>query len=164
MGEPFDSKLSNRLMDMVKEGKLPFHAVTSDNFNPPKVGVKEPSRKGVFSSPDALLTPMFITQAVEDETIKIEPAWKASLVYGMPCAIYHIVPSVYFLTATFKYDFENAVLHALNGGGQNMARAMLTGALVGALVGIDGIPQRFIDGLTRKDEILELAENLSKNL
>lgn len=164
MGECFDSKLSIKLMDMVKEKKLPFHAVTSDNFNPPKIGVKEPSRDGVFSSPDALLTPMFITKAVEDKTIKIEPAWKASLVYGMPCAIYHIVPSVYFLTATYKDNFENAVLHALNGGGQNMARAMLTGALVGALVGIDGIPQRFIDGLTRKNEILELAEKLSKNL
>lgn len=164
MGEAFDSKLSAKLMDMVKEKKLPFHAVTSDNFNPPKVGVKEPSREGVFSSPDALLTPMFIIQAVEDESIKIEPAWKASLVYGMPCAIYHIVPSVYFLTASYKDDFESAVLHALNGGGQNMARAMLTGALVGAQVGIQGIPQRFIDGLTRKDEILELAEKLTIHL
>lgn len=164
MGEPFDSKLSSKLMDMVKDKKLPFHAVTSDNFTPPKVGVKEPSRKGVFSSPDALLTPMFITQAVEDETIKIEPAWKASLVYGMPCAIYHIVPAVYFLTARYKDDFESAVLHAINGGGQNMARAMLTGALVGAQVGLQGIPKKFIEGLSRKDEILKLAENLVKNL
>ncbi|MCW8838773.1 MAG: ADP-ribosylglycohydrolase family protein, partial [Thiovulaceae bacterium] len=164
IGEPFNSKLSVKLMDMVKDKKLPFHAVTTDSFKPPKLGVKEPNRDGVFSSPDALLTPMFITQAVEDESIKIEPAWKASLVYGMPCAIYHIVPAVYFLTATYKNNFENAVLHALNGGGQNMARAMLTGALVGAQVGIQGIPQRFIDGLTRKDEILKLAEGLTENL
>ena len=35
-----------------------------------------------------------------------------------------------------------------NGGGKNMARAMLTGALVGTQVGLSGIPQRFIDGLT----------------
>ena len=34
----------------------------------------------------------------------------------------------------FAGDFEAAVLHAVNGGGQNLARAMLTGALVGAQV------------------------------
>jgi hypothetical protein len=33
-------------------------------------------------------------------------------------------------------DFESAVLHALNGGGQNMSRACLTGALAGAQVGL----------------------------
>jgi hypothetical protein len=33
--------------------------------------------------------------------------------------------------ARFRDDFESAVLHAVNGGGQNQARAMLTGTLVG---------------------------------
>ena len=48
--------------------------------------------------------------------------------------------------------------HAVNGGGQNMSRAMLTGALVGAQVGLSGIPQRFIDGLTEGHEIIELVQ------
>jgi len=159
-GYPLDEKISGRLMGEVKNKTLPFHAVTGDDLTPPKKGVSEPSRLGRFASPDALLTPSFIARAAEDSGISIEPAWKVSLVYGMPCAIYHILPSVYYLAARFKDDFESAVLHAVNSGGQNMARAMLTGALVGAQVGIDGIPGRFIEGLTEKDSLLKLTERL----
>lgn len=47
----------------------------------------------------------------------------------------------------FPNDFESAVLHAVNSGGQNQARAILTGALVGAQIGFSCIPKRFLDGL-----------------
>jgi ADP-ribosylglycohydrolase len=154
-GEKFDSNISSKLMKLVKDGELPFHAVTSDNLQPPKPGSKDPSNVGLFASPDALLTPSFIAQTANDPNIKIEPAWKVSLVYGMPCAIYH-------LASRFNNDFESAVLHALNGGGQNQARSILTGALVGAQVGINNIPERFLDGLNEKKEILALASKLSE--
>ena len=52
------------------------------------------------------------------------------------------------------------MLHAVNGGGQNLARAMLTGALSGAMVGLSGIPKRFIDGLDRSADLLTLANQL----
>ena len=42
-----------------------------------------------------------------------------------------------------------------------MARAMLTGALVGAQVGIQNIPKRFIDGLEDSDKLLNRAEKLA---
>ena len=82
-----------------------------------------------------------MAEAGTDPGIKIEPAWKVSLVYGMPCAIYHQLPAAYYLGARFANDFESAVLNAINGGGQNQARAILTGALVGAQVGLTGIPK-----------------------
>jgi ADP-ribosylglycohydrolase len=99
--------------------------------------------------------------AAADPDIRIEPAWKVSLVYGMPCAIYHQLPAAYYLAARFRHDFESAVLHAINGGGQNQARAMLTGALVGAQVGLAGIPQRFIDGLEHGNALCTLAQQLA---
>ena len=34
--------------------------------------------------------------AAKDPDIHIEPAWKVSLVYGMPCAIYHQLPAAYY--------------------------------------------------------------------
>lgn len=102
--------------------------------------------------------------AALDPDIRIEPAWKVSLVYGMPCAIYHQLPAVYYLAARFHDDFESALLHAINGGGQNMARAMLTAALVGAQVGLDGIPPRFIDGLAERDRLLALAKSLAEKV
>jgi ADP-ribosylglycohydrolase len=160
-GEPLDEKLSGKLMQLVKAGSLPFHAVTSDDLKPPRPGDPDPPRAGRFASPDALLSPSCMARAAADPQIRIEPAWKVSLVYGMPCAIYHILPAAYYLAARFHDDFESAVLHAINGGGQNQARAMLTGALVGAQVGRKGIPQRFLAGLTDAAELCDLAEALA---
>lgn len=160
-GERLDEQLSDKLLDLVKSGALPFHTVTSAHMQPPKAG-PEASRAGHFSSPDALFTPSYVAEAAGDPAIQIEPAWKVSIVYGMPCAIYHQLPAAYYLATRFRDDFESAVLHAINGGGQNQARAMLTGALVGALVGLSGIPQRFLDGLENSAELVELARKLGQ--
>lgn len=102
-----------------------------------------------------------IWRAANDPDVNIEPAWKVSLVYGMPCSIVCMLPAAYCLAARYQDDFEQAVLHAVNGGGQNMSRAMLTGALVGAQVGLSGIPRRFVDGLSDSGAILGLAEKVA---
>ena len=162
-GHALDAHLSDKLMQRVKDGALPFHAVTSDRLQPPRPG-SEPSRVGRFASPDALLTPSYMAVAAADPDIRIEPAWKVSLVYGMPCAIYHQLPAAYYLAARFRADFESAVLHAVNGGGQNQARALLTGALVGAQVGLSRIPQRFLDGLETAAVLGRLAADLAASL
>jgi hypothetical protein len=157
-----DMNLSDKLMDQVKKGQLPFHAVTGENLAMPRPGDPDPPRTGKFSSPDALLTPSYMAEAVQDPTIRIEPAWKVSLVYGMPCAIYHQLPAAYYLAARYSADFESAVLHALNGGGQNMSRACLTGALVGAQVGMSAIPERFVTGLEDHSDWVTLAQRLGQ--
>lgn len=164
LGQKFDETLSYKLMAMVKSGELPFHAVTNDDLKPPRPGDPDPPRVGRFASPDALLTPAYMAQAAVDPNIRIEPAWKASLVYGMPCAIYHQLPAAYYLAARFQNDFESAVLHAVNGGGQNQARAILTGALVGAQVGFPGIPERFCNGLEGFNSLKELAAKLASQV
>ncbi|MFO7994582.1 MAG: ADP-ribosylglycohydrolase family protein [Marinobacter sp.] len=102
-----------------------------------------------------------IAATATDPAIRIEPAWKVSYLYGMPCAFYHQLPAAYYLAARFSDDFESAVLHAINGGGQNQSRAMLAGALAGAQVGLAGIPQRFLDGLERADALQQLAYALA---
>lgn len=160
-GHRLDPELSMKLMDQVKSGELPFHAVTREGLRAPRPGDPDPPRAGRFASPDALLSPGYMARAAADPDIRVEPAWKVSLVYGMPCAIYHMLPAAYYLAARFHDDFESAVLHSLNGGGQNQARTILTGALVGAQVGLSGIPQRFIDGLHDSPELLDLARQLA---
>jgi ADP-ribosylglycohydrolase len=161
-GEKLDEAISDKLMALVKEGHLPFHAVTTDRLAPPQPGQPDPPTAGKFSSPDALLTPSYMAEAAADPDIQIEPAWKVSIVYGMPCAIYHQLPAAYYLAARFRDDFESAVLHAVNGGGQNMARACLTGALVGAQVGLSQIPRKFVEGLENHSELVDLAQRLGK--
>jgi ADP-ribosylglycohydrolase len=108
-----------------------------------------------------MLLPSWLVEAVRDPDTRIEPAWKVSLIYGMSCAINFVLPGAYYLAARFPRDFEGAVLHAINGGGQNMSRACLTGALVGAQAGLSAIPQRFIDGLADGKEIAALAKQVA---
>lgn len=163
-GHKLDTDLSNKLMKLVKTDHLPFHAVTSDNLQPPKPGDPDPPRVGRFASPDALLSPSYMAAAAIDPDIRIEPAWKVSIVYGMPCAIYHQLPAAYYLAARFHDDFESAVLHAVNGGGQNQARAILTGALTGAQTGASGIPQRLLDGLENSAQLSNLATRIADKL
>jgi ADP-ribosylglycohydrolase len=160
-GEPFDAHISDKLMALVHEGTLPFHAVTAAGTDAGPHGPETPRQAGQFASPDALLGMGAIAGAGHDPDVRIEPAWKVSLVYGMPCAVYHQFPAAYFLAARFADDFESAVLHAVNGGGQNQARAVLTGALVGAMVGLDGIPSRLIDGLENAPARLQLAQRIA---
>ncbi len=160
-GEPLDASISPKLMKRVHSGELPFYAVTSSDLGIPQGRSMSEKSKGLFASPDALLSPGHMAQAASEDGIDIEPAWKASIVYGMPCAIYHMLPTAYYLSARFKDDFEQGVLHALNGGGQNQVRAMLCGALIGAQVGFSGIPSRFIEGLKDCDNLVSLADALA---
>lgn len=161
-GEPLDGDTSNRLMALVRDGSLPFHSVTSAGEKRPPAGPEAPRHAGQFPSPDALLTVSNIQRAIADPEVRIEPAWKASLVYGMPCAVYHQFPAAYYLAGRFQGDFESAVLHAVNGGGQNQARAILTGALSGAIGGIQAIPRRFLDGLERGPQRQALAATIAR--
>jgi ADP-ribosylglycohydrolase len=163
-GHTLNEHLSGKLMRLVNKGVLPFHHITSENLHLPRPGDPDPPRAGMFASPDALLTPSYMAKAAADPDIRIEPSWKVSLVYGMPCAIYHQLPAAYYLAARFHDDFESALLHAINGGGQNQARAILTCALVGAQVGLSGIPRRFIVGLEDHEQLLVLAGALAKNV
>ena len=161
-GEKLTPEISGKLMKLVQKGELPFHSVVKGDFLPPRPGDPDPPLAGKFSSPDALLTPHYAAMAAIDPGIRIDPAWKAAIVYGMPCAIYHVLPAAYYLASRFQDDFESAVLHAINGGGQNMSRAMLTGALVGAQVGLSGIPARFVDGLENGSKLMDLSVKLGK--
>lgn len=158
-GHKLDGELSGKLMRLARARKLPFHTMAHTDMQPPQKD--RPLESGYFISPDALLTPSYVAGAAVDPDVRIEPAWKVSMVYGMTCAIYHQLPAAYHLAARFSGDFESAVLHAVNGGGENQARAVLTGALVGAQVGLSAIPTRFLQRLDETDQLQRLAMDVA---
>lgn len=112
---------------------------------------------------DVFLQPGLVHEAAVDPAVTVEPPERISQIYGLACQLGFMLPAAYWLSSRFA-DFETAVLTAVNGGGNNMARACLTGALSGAQVGLGGIPQRFIDGLRDRDEILANAEKVASAL
>jgi ADP-ribosylglycohydrolase len=112
---------------------------------------------------DVFLQPGLVHEAAVDGEIMVDPPERIAQIYGLACQLGFLAPAAYWLSSRFG-DFETAVLTAVNGGGNNMARACLTGALSGAQVGLRGIPQRFVDGLVDRDEILANAEKVASAL
>ena len=90
--------------------------------------------------------------------VNIEPASLICSLHGLNCTLGFMLPSCYYLIHRFPNDFEKSVLSAVNGGGNNMARAAMVGAFSGAMVGLKGIPERFITGLKDYEKFLSLAK------
>jgi ADP-ribosylglycohydrolase len=100
-------------------------------------------------------------QAAWDPDFRKIQTHKFCPVFGLTCQAMNMLPAAYYLSYRYPDNFEMAVLSAINGGGNNMARATLTGAIVGAMVGLEGIPERFIKGLNKSKQYLTLAEEIA---
>jgi ADP-ribosylglycohydrolase len=161
-GDTLDEYISQHPLQWIADGALSFGPVTTRQPAPDRPDMPLRARRHILR--DALHAASDIVAMAKDPDIRIEPAWKVSHLYGMPCAFYHQLPSAYYLAARFSDDFESAVLHAINGGGQNQSRAMLAGALVGAQVGHAGIPQRLLDGLERSVELQTLVSTMASQM
>ena len=57
-------------------------------------------------------------------------------------------------------DFEKAVIAAVNHDGDSDSTGAVAGNILGASLGYDAIPKKFIENLELKDTVSELAENL----
>lgn len=110
---------------------------------------------------DAVLQPAWVHAAARDPAVKIEPARAVCRLFGLACTLGFMLPAAYYFASRFEGDFESAVLSAINGGGNNMARAALAGAVSGAMTGLAGIPERFISGLAGHKHILVRASRIA---
>ncbi len=110
---------------------------------------------------DVLMQPMWSKQASHDPAVRLQPPHHACRLFGMACTLTFMLPAAFYFNARFSDDFEEAVLSAVNGGGNNMARAALTGALAGARQGLSGIPERFLTGLTDGNRLTQLARDMA---
>lgn len=104
---------------------------------------------------------VYTGQTAWNPEITIEPPHLIAKIYGQHCEIQQLLPAAYYFVHRYPGDFESAVLAAINGGGNNMARASLTGGLSGAMVGLRGIPERLIKGLKDREQLLKLAERVA---
>mmetsp|Transcript_9117 Transcript_9117/g.15600 ORF Transcript_9117/g.15600 Transcript_9117/m.15600 type:complete len:273 (-) Transcript_9117:139-957(-) len=166
-GDKYDAQLPSSLMRMAKHHEIPFTSAYQ------RVGVGEspvvdpmaPGPTSFILGVDHLLYAQFPIKAATDPQIVIPPI-KVPQVYGMACSLHYLLPAAYYYASYFAQHadfFEQAVLHAINSGGNNLMRAILTGSLVGAIVGVSKIPQRFIDGLVNGKELLDLAYKVARD-
>ena len=58
-------------------------------------------------------------------------------------------------------DFDGAIITAVNHSGMSAAVGAITGAILGAKLGIDALPEFYLESLDCKDALLTLAEDIT---
>ncbi len=76
---------------------------------------------------------------------------------GTSFYVYDTVPCAFYLLSRYFEEPQRAVIEAVNAGGDTDSIGCITGALCGALYGIDCFQKKWIDGLENK----EFLENIS---
>ena len=118
---------------------------------------RHPALARIVGNFDRFITPVNGSIAHRPDLVSISHPKYVSHIFGMDCQVMHLLPAAYYLMYRFPNDFEMATLSASNGGGNNMARAALTGAIAGAMNGISGIPQRLLQELRSGEELENLV-------
>ena len=122
---------------------------------------RHPAIAPVVGGFDRFITPVNGSIARRPDLVSIPEPKYVSHLFGMDCQVMHLLPAAYYLMYRFPNDFEMATLSASNGGGNNMARAALTGAIAGAINGISNIPQRLLKELRNGNELENLAREVA---
>jgi len=76
--------------------------------------------------------------------------------FGQSCHAAQAFPGVVHLIAKYESDLKEALVQAVMAGGDNAARAMAVGMVLGARLGWEGIPSEWLAALKRRDEIQKL--------
>ena len=86
----------------------------------------------------------------EEAISQLGEGWVAeeTLAIAVYCALKH------------QDDFEKALIASVNHNGDSDSTGAVTGNILGAYLGIDAIPQKFIEKLELKEIIMDIAEDL----
>lgn len=89
--------------------------------------------------------------------VKDEAPDKVFTTLGTSYMVYDTVPSAFYCFSRHFDEPDNAIIEAVNAGGDTDSIACITGAMAGARHGINGFPERWIKGLENKGLIERLA-------
>ena len=74
--------------------------------------------------------------------------------FGQMCGVTAAFPSVIHLIAKYRDDLGSALVENVMAGGDSAARGMLAGMVLGAHLGKEAIPRRWLKEMSAYDEIL----------
>ncbi len=80
--------------------------------------------------------------------------------FGQSCPLASSFPSAVHCVIKHGDSFEDAMINNARAGGDNAGRAGLIGAWIGALLGINGVPREWREGLAAKERITALVDRL----
>jgi len=97
--------------------------------------------------------PSLVGQRISDEDV-------VARIFGMACYISDSFPVALYFAHKYADDPRAAFLANTNAGGENCHRGSALGAILGAAVGIEGIPAEFLSGLMASTELKREIDGL----
>jgi ADP-ribosylglycohydrolase len=95
-----------------------------------------------------------------DRTVFLDEDAREVAAMGTGKFVLQSLPAALFCFLAHPYDFESAVLTAINAGGDADTIGAMTGALSGAFNGARAIPSRWLTELEKKDYLIDLSNML----
>lgn len=80
--------------------------------------------------------------------------------FGQTCHTPDAFPGIIHLIAKYEKNFEEAMTQAVMAGGDSAARALVVGMVLGAHLGAESLPEKWLVDLKRRDQILQLLQSL----
>jgi ADP-ribosylglycohydrolase len=80
--------------------------------------------------------------------------------FGQACHTAGAFPGVIHLITKYENDLREALIQAAMAGGDNAARGMMEGMVLGAYSGETQLPEKFVSGLRKEKEIKNLLDEL----
>ena len=74
---------------------------------------------------------------------------------GPACSISSALPSVLYLALKYEDDIENALIENAMAGGDNCARGLVLGMLLGAANGMTSIPNHWVENLKARTDLVD---------
>ena len=81
--------------------------------------------------------------------------------FGQTCHVDDAFAGVVHLIAKYEGNLEEALVQAVMSGGDNAARGMVVGMVLGAYLGEEAIPAKWVSGLKRQQDILALLDKIA---
>jgi ADP-ribosylglycohydrolase len=80
--------------------------------------------------------------------------------FGQSCHTPDAFPGVIHLAAKYENDLKEALVQAVMAGGDNAARAMAVGMVVGAYLGEKYLPDQWVTSLKKGEKIQNLLDKI----
>ena len=89
---------------------------------------------------------------------------QAMLDFGQMCEIEAAFPCVVHLIAKYQDNLKEGLIENAMAGGDSASRGLIVGMILGAHLGIDAIPQKWLSELKSYQEIVDLMDQINRNL
>jgi ADP-ribosylglycohydrolase len=78
---------------------------------------------------------------------------------GMSCDVNGALASTVHVIVKYQNSFREAMINNVMAGGDSAARGMLIGMVLGAYLGVDGVPNEWMKGMNQYTDIIQLIDH-----